>query len=49
MAETKRVKKMQWKGKRYYIIQETEDFFFLSEKKDKTGVFVVKKDERYTR
>ena len=43
MAKT-RFKKMQYKGKRYYIVHETEDFFFLSEKKDNTGVFVVKKE-----
>jgi hypothetical protein len=43
MAKTKKSKKMLYKGDYFYIVHETEDFFFLSKSKDKEGVFVVRK------
>lgn len=44
MAKTKKLKKMLYKGDYFYIVHETEEFFFLSKNKNREGVFVVRKE-----
>lgn len=45
MAKSKKLEKMEYKGESFYIVRETEEFFFLSKNKNKKGVFVVRKED----